>query len=80
MSHADPAWFDTLPLRGPDGGPEPDYGQVFWRPAADGGLAYSYDRDGHRFCRRLRPPAPRRGWLEHQGRSFRIAGPAEGAA
>ena len=58
----------------PDGAREPDYCRVFFQPAADGGLAYSFDRAGLRFCRRLPPPAPREGWLECQGRAFRIAG------
>lgn len=75
VSHADPAWFATLPRLRPDGAPEPDYGRVFFQPAADGGLAYSFDRAGLRFCRRLPPPAPRQGWLACQGRAFLIAGP-----
>lgn len=77
MSHRDPAWFATLPRHRPDGSPEPDYGQVFFQPSADGGLTYSYDRQGLRLARRLPPPAPRQGWLECQGRAFRIAGGAE---
>jgi hypothetical protein len=75
VTHADPAWFETLPRRRPDGSPEPDYGQVFFSDTVDGGLAYSFDSAGLRFCRRLPPPAPRQGWLETQGRAFRIAGP-----
>ncbi|MCE3288052.1 MAG: hypothetical protein K0R83_64 [Caulobacter sp.] len=74
MSHADPAWFATLPRLRPDGALEPDYGRVFFQLAADGGLAYHFDRAGLRFCRRLPPPAPREGWLECQGRAFHIAG------
>ena len=77
VSHADPAWFATLPRLRPDGSEDPDYGQVFFQPTADGGLAYSFDRAGLRFCRRLPPPAPRRGWLDCQGRAFRIAGPVQ---
>ena len=75
VSHADPAWYATLSRLRADGTAEPDYGRVFFQPSADGGLAYSFDRGGLRFCRRLPPPAPRMGWLECQGRAFLIAGP-----
>ncbi len=75
MSHADPAWFATLPRLRPGGAEEPDYGRVFFQSSADGGLAYSFDREALRFCRRLPPPAPRGGWLALQGRAFRLAGP-----
>lgn len=75
---ADPAWFATTPRLGPDGADNPDYGRVYFAPSADGGLSYSFDRAGRRFCRRLSPPAPRSGWLLCQGRRFRIGGPVEG--
>jgi len=80
VTPSDPAWFATVPEHRADGSQNPEYGQVYFQHAADGGLAYSFDPQGRRFCRRLGPPAPRTGWIGCQGRGFRIAGPvAEGS-
>ncbi|MFN3859613.1 MAG: hypothetical protein ACK4RV_17855 [Caulobacter sp.] len=75
MTHADPAWFETLPRRRPCGAREPDYGRVFWTLEAEGAIAWWFDRAATRFCRLTRGPIPA-DWLVSQGRAFRIAGRA----
>jgi hypothetical protein len=74
VTAADPAWFST----GPVGPRDPDYGCVFYSVEGNT-VSYTFDRFDtvNRFiCRRI-PNGPTEGFLEVQGRLFRVAGAVE---
>lgn len=79
VTHDDPACSETGYRLDGRFQPHEDYGLVFWTDLTDyRGPHYrlDYTRNGQRHCMTADGVCPTEGWLNVQGRSFRIAGPS----